>query len=359
MRIRWAASTDVGRVRDHNEDAYLTGDPLFAVADGMGGHQAGEVAARVAIDTLADAAPQAPGGAERELPDAIRRANQTILEQASGDPSLEGMGTTLTVLLAGSDRIHLAHVGDSRAYLFRDGELRMLTEDHTLVQRMVREGRLTPAEAEIHPQRSILTRALGVEGDLEVDQASHEVHPGDRLLLCSDGLSSMVPDREIRRVLDEVADPKMACDALVEAANQAGGFDNVTVVVVDLLEGEEEPPEEEGRRRRRGGRALLWLAVSLVVLAGGLLGARNYVLRQWYVGIHEEHVALYRGIPTEVLGFSLSTLEEETDLPADAVRRIATWAELDDGITADSEAEAREIIRQIEDDLRSGMVMPS
>ena len=241
MRLRVGARTDVGRVREGNEDSYMVHEPLFAVADGMGGHQGGEVASNLALEVLQPIAQEPPpdGDSAPRLAQVVREANQVVLERASGDPSLSGMGTTLTAVLAGTGRrIHLAHVGDSRAYLLRDGEMTQLTRDQTVVQRLVDEGRITPEEAEIHPQRSILTNALGVDREIEVEEASYELKAGDRLLLCSDGLSGMVPEDDIRRILLDVEDPQAACDALVDEANEAGGQDNITAVVLDVVEDE-------------------------------------------------------------------------------------------------------------------------
>lgn len=351
MRIRVGAATDVGRVREHNEDAYLTQEPVFAVADGMGGHQAGEVASKIALDVIQDT-DLADG---RDLAGAVREANRAVLDKAAEDKALAGMGTTLTLLMARDDQLRLAHVGDSRAYLLRDGELRMLTEDHTLVSRMVREGKLTPEEAQIHPQRSILTRALGVEVEVEVDVGTHGVRPGDRILICSDGLTSMVPEDEIREILSTNDDPQSASDALVEAANAAGGQDNITAVVLDFGEGERAPaaaPERGPKEpRRRWRKPVIWAVSILALLIGAFVGIRLYVNSQWYVGVHEERVALYRGIPTEILGYDLSSVEQETDLPSAEAVRLSVWRELPDGITADSEEEARTIIEQIRRDL--------
>ena len=368
MRVRVAGASDVGRVRERNEDSYLVDDPLFAVADGLGGHQGGEVASAVALETLGQAAAASDGEARirDKLRDGVLDANRAVFERAAGDSALSGMGTTLTALVAGAGRFHLAHVGDSRAYLLRDGDLSPLTEDHTLVRKLVREGRLTPEEAEIHPQRSILTRALGIDDDVEVDQATVEIRPGDRLLLCSDGLTSMVPDDRIHELLSG-QDPDTTCRALIEAANAAGGQDNVTVVVLDVVDTEDPPatiPAEAASpgvrarprasahpRRRRGRRALLWTVVVVILLGAGLFGWRSYADRQWFVGVHQGRVALYRGVPVEVLGIDQFTLVEETLLSSTEARRLQPWSELDGGITAGSEAEARQIIAQIEQDL--------
>jgi PPM family protein phosphatase len=366
VKLRAGAASDVGRLRERNEDSYLVKEPLFAVADGLGGHLGGEVASRIAVETLtSEAGADGPeDGIPERLRAAVHRANGAVAERASKDSRLRGMGTTLTAFVAGRDRVYLAHVGDSRAYLLRDGDLRLLTEDHTLVQRMVREGRLTPEQAEIHPQRSVLTRALGIEDDLEVDQATVEVAADDRLLLCSDGLTSMISDEDIRKILGGYDDPQGASDALVEAANAAGGQDNITTVVVDIASAEEPPPAQPadaaartapprltgGRPSRKPWRLLLRIGVPVLVIVALLLGARVYLDRQWFVGVHDGNVSLFRGIPSEVLGVNLSTLVEETDIPAQSVEQLQTWRDVADGITADNEGEAREILAQIERD---------
>ncbi|HEX6263623.1 MAG TPA: Stp1/IreP family PP2C-type Ser/Thr phosphatase [Actinomycetota bacterium] len=362
MRVRVGATTDVGVVREQNEDAYLLRAPIYAVADGMGGHQGGEVASRLALETLDRRSRE---DHEVDLRAAVRDANRVVLDRASGDTELAGMGTTLTLLRIEGPRVRLAHVGDSRAYLLRDGDLRQLTDDHTLVNKMVKEGKLTTSEAKIHPHRSILTRALGVDGDVEVDVFTVDVDLGDRILLCSDGLTSIVSDEVIRGVLASQADPQAACDELVAMANRGGGPDNITVVVLDFEEGEEEalparaaaetpppaPPPEGPRRRPSLRGLLLWVLLPLVILIGGFLLARAYVNSQWFVGVHEGSVALYRGIPAEVLGFELFTLVERTDLPAAEAAALQPYRELREGITADSEEDARDVIEQIEEDL--------
>jgi PPM family protein phosphatase len=246
VRFRVGARTDVGRVREGNEDSYMVHEPLYAVADGMGGHQGGEVASNLALaamETIAEE-PVPDGDSAPRLAEVVREANRVVLQRAGTDPALSGMGTTLTAVLAGGGgRIHVAHVGDSRAYLLRGGEMSQLTRDQTVVQRLVDEGRISPEEAEIHPQRSILTNALGVDRDIEVDEASYELAVGDRLLLCSDGLSGMVSETDIKRILVENEDPQAACDALVEAANQAGGQDNITALILDAVEDQQVPAE--------------------------------------------------------------------------------------------------------------------
>jgi PPM family protein phosphatase len=374
VRLRTGAASNVGRLRQRNEDSFVAKEPLFVVADGLGGHLGGEVASRIAVDTLTSET-EADGpedGIPDRLREAVHRANEAVAERASNDPHLTGMGTTLTAVVAGSDSVYLAHVGDSRAYLFRDGDLRQLTEDHTLVRRMVQEGRLTPEQAEIHPQRSVLTRALGIEDDLEVDQATVEVQAGDRLLLCSDGLTSMISDEDVRKILESNDDPQEASDALVEAANAAGGQDNITTVVVDVNDAAEPPPVQPadatarptraeaivGRPSRRPWRLALRIGLPVLIVAALLIGGRAYLDRQWFVGIHDGNVSLFRGIPTKVLGVDLSRLVEETEIPATSAQELQTWRDIADGITTDSEAEARAIVAQIQRDVSSAGAAP-
>ena len=243
MRIgRVAGITDTGRRRRQNEDAYVCEPPLFAIADGMGGAQAGELASRVAAAAIEETAVEASG--EEGLVAIVRTANARVFERALQDPAVAGMGTTATVALVDEEAgtIALAHVGDSRAYRYRDGALEQLTSDHSLVGEMVRSGRLTEDEAAVHPHRSVITRALGTEPEVEVDTSTIDVAPGDLLLLCSDGLSAMMRDEEIARVVGASGgDPTVAGEELVRAANAAGGDDNVTVVLFELVEGEPVP----------------------------------------------------------------------------------------------------------------------
>jgi len=226
--------SDVGRVRTGNEDALLIAGSVFAVADGMGGHRAGEVASAAALEPLALLDGQRFDGATAAiaaLTAAAVTANAEVSRRAHSDPELEGMGTTLTALLIDGAAAHLVHVGDSRAYLAREGVLAQLTDDHTLVQALIDQGRLTPAQAGTHPHRSVITRAIGVATDVEVDAKSFALVPGDTLLLCSDGLTGMVTDERIAELLTTLPTAD-AVDALIAAANEAGGTDNVTVLLV-------------------------------------------------------------------------------------------------------------------------------
>jgi serine/threonine protein phosphatase PrpC len=355
MKLRFGAKTDVGRVRKGNEDSYTAREPLFAVADGMGGHQGGEVASSLALETI--------GKGDGPLEQLVREANVAVYERAAKDPGLAGMGTTLTAVVADGDVLRLAHVGDSRAYMLRDGKLQRLTKDHTVVERLVDEGKLTAQEAEIHPQRSILTRALGVDESLQVDQGAIEPRPGDRLLLCSDGLTGMVDEERITKLLIDNQDPQKAADALVDAANEVGGQDNITTIVIDVLGAEDgaapqqtrtepgpsRPAPGPSKPRGSGRKRLIWLAIVVVIVGLGLWAAKAmWVDKQFYVGESNGVVALYRGIPAAPLGFELSeSIEEFGDLPAEEVTRYPEYQELEEGITAASEEDARAIVEQI------------
>lgn len=381
MRTRIAAVTDIGHVRDQNEDRYLVAEPVVAVADGMGGHLGGEVAAQLAVETLERLTQRREGS----LADRVREANRAVWERSRSDPTVAGMGTTLTAVELGEGRARVAHVGDSRAYRFRDGELLRLTEDHTVVHRMVLEGQLTEEQAELHPYRNILTRVLGVEPAVDVDEAEVDLRPGDRLLLCSDGLTGMLPERRILQVLAEETDPRSAADRLVAEANAAGGVDNITVIVVDVVEvveggdrrmapADDPPPASPSRPtaldvrpptagigRRRGPalrlppgtvrRAAVRLGVAAAVVTLALVGLRLYLDAQWFVGVSDGRVAVFRGIPAEVAGFELHRVVVETEIPATEARSLALYRNLDEGITAADRAEAEAIVAQIRADL--------
>ena len=231
--VEEASLTDVGRQRQSNEDAYFASPPVYAVADGMGGARAGEVAARIAVEQLEDGG---DGGraAEAQLAEIARAANRKIYELAQKDESRAGMGTTLTAVLVGDRELTIAHVGDSRAYRLRDDELERLTTDHSLVEEFVRQGKLTPEQAEHHPQRSIITRALGPEPEVEVETFTYPGRDGDVYLLCSDGLTSMVSEDALAQILRRRSSLAEAARELVDTANEQGGRDNITVVLFRL-----------------------------------------------------------------------------------------------------------------------------
>ena len=236
--------TDTGRKRRRNEDAYVVEPPLFAIADGMGGAQAGELASSLAAGAVREDE-AAAGSGERRVADLIQEANRRVYERSSQDAAASGMGTTMTVAFVGDANVAFGHVGDSRAYLIRDGKLEQLTEDHSLVAELVRSGKLSPEEAETHPQRSVITRALGTDPDVDVDTFSIETAPGDLFMLCSDGLTSMVEDDVILQTIEKSRDNlQTAAKALIRAANKGGGEDNITVVFFEIGEDVGEPLEE-------------------------------------------------------------------------------------------------------------------
>ena len=236
--------TDTGRKRRRNEDAYVVEPPLFAIADGMGGAQAGELASSLAAGAVREDE-AAAGSGERRVAELIQEANRRVYERSSQDAAASGMGTTMTVALVEDSVVTFGHVGDSRAYILREGTLEQLTEDHSLVAELVRSGKLSPEEAETHPQRSVITRALGTDPDVDVDTFSIETAPGDLFMLCSDGLTSMVEDDVILRTIEKNRDNlQTAAKALIRAANKGGGEDNITVVFFEIGEDVGEPLEE-------------------------------------------------------------------------------------------------------------------
>ncbi|GGI02915.1 protein phosphatase [Egicoccus halophilus] len=250
-----SGGTHVGRVRQGNEDSYLVAESVFAVADGMGGHLAGEIASAKALEPVealdgkvfADA-----GDAETALRRAVVAANDVVSQLAEDEPAYRGMGTTLTAAMIEGRRLHLAHVGDSRAYLWRGGRFEQLTDDHTLVQHLIDEGQITKQEAASHPQRSIITRAIGVAREVEVDSITIDVEPGDQVLLCSDGLTGVLDDEFIAQQLADDADADVVIERLIQAANARGGPDNITVVI---LRCDPDAPDDPGRARRGGAAA--------------------------------------------------------------------------------------------------------
>lgn len=334
--LRHGAATDIGLARDVNEDSYLAAPPLFVVADGMGGHTAGDVASRIAVETLS----REVADNSSALADAVREANRTVHQESTARPELSGMGTTITAMVAGDQTAEIVHVGDSRAYLLRSGSITRITRDHTLVERLVREGRIQPDEADHHPQRSYLERALGVDREVEVDSYKIPTQPGDRILLCTDGLTTMLDEDEIRDILEGTSDPERASRGLVAAAVDAGGSDNITVVVVDYPSA----PEEEGKTRAapsvrgprgKAPRRTLMLAGAVVALGMVLfIAVRAAALTQWYVGSSDGNVAIYRGVP-----WFIHKVEKTTDISAASLPEVYR-EQLKEGISADNEGDA-------------------
>jgi PPM family protein phosphatase len=403
--LRSGSATDTGLVRSVNQDLAVETPTLFAVADGMGGHAAGEVAARLAIDALSVAFGRQPTGAG--LSEAVSEANGVVWQQAIDHPELRGMGTTLTAAALvnedGQDVLALVNVGDSRSYRFHDGELTQITTDHSLAEEMVRTGELTSAQAAVHPHRHILTRALGVSPDVAVDL--WRIHPmrGDRYLLCSDGLTNELDTEQITEVLASVSDPAQAADLLVQAARTHGGSDNVTAVVVDVVVGEdgdavvpavaavasdfarpeppadgapddatpypesvaeEAPPSRRERRRAkrrerrlaRGRRlitfrTLLFVVLVAAVIAGALYAVRWYDVNSYFVRADNNELVIYQGRIGGFLWYQPKVVDRTGVTTADVP---ATYRpDLIAGVEETSVADARNYISNLQNAMQS------
>lgn len=375
MKLASGARTDVGRVRAGNEDSYFVDSPLFVIADGMGGHAAGDVASATAVEVIQEKRDEISSTDPETLSNVIREANRAIWSRSADDTNLRGMGTTCTMILVADSEAKVAHVGDSRAYLFHDGEIRQITDDHTLVGRLVREGKLRPEEAARHPQRSMVTRALGVDEDVEVDLFSLALEEGDRLLICSDGLSGMVSEDEMTEILNSESDPQRAADVLVDRANEAGGEDNITVIVIDVGAESSSAPEvaehrsdlgervmtdpaadtgyhravEVAPKKRRWGRRLLVAFVVLAFLAaGGFVAAKYAIDNSWFIGVDEQGtVAIYRGIPDEIAGLTFSEVHDRSTIDIDQLPAFKR-DEVENGIKVDSLEEAEATLSDLE-----------
>ena len=375
--------SDVGRQREANEDSYVVASPVFVVADGMGGAQAGEVASRTAAEVFEE--PHDDGGTpEEQLTRLTREANRRIYDLSQRDSSRRGMGTTLTAAMLTDGGLSVGHVGDSRAYRLRGDELMQLTHDHSLVAELVRSGQLTAEAAEHHPQKSIITRALGPEPDVEVDAHTHAVRDGDVYLLCSDGLTGMISDDEVAAILRGSQTLREAAEALVRAANQSGGRDNITVVLFrvgddgsapaeqdTLARGETihqgltaddvqatlvpppspspAPPQDQVTMRRRGGvgraiKVLAALVVTAAIAAGLYAGSREV----HFLGTDESGlVTLYQGLPYELpLGIDLYTEEYTSSVPVQTVAERRRERLMDHEWR--SRDDAADLVRQLE-----------
>jgi PPM family protein phosphatase len=383
--VEEAARTDTGRQRHANEDSYYVRSPMYVVADGMGGAQAGEVASRIAADVFDEELGE--GNPEEELERLAREANRRIFELARADASRTGMGTTLTGALISNDEVTIVHVGDSRAYLYRDGELRQLTRDHSLVEELRRKGQLTTEEAEEHPQRSVITRALGPEPDVEPDVHTHQARSGDVFLLCSDGLTSMIREERVGEILATSGSLDTAVNRLVEEANQAGGRDNITVVCF-RLDGEEEAAavddtitdldtsdlvavaeapvvaaEEDPvrapveaptskrpvrpRRRRLTFKRVAVTVVVLAVLVGAGFGAVAGSHRIYFLGEDRGLVTVYRGVPYDLpFGIKLYQSRYVSSVPVRALSNTERRRLLDHQLR--SKKDAAGLVRGLE-----------
>ncbi len=384
LALRYAARSDVGLLRSGNEDSAYAGPRLLVVADGMGGHVAGEVASAVAVATLVPLDEDVPGS---DLLDGLGRgfaeAQERLDAMVSAEPELRGMGTTLTALLFSGSRLGLAHVGDSRCYLLRGGELRQITHDDTFVQSLVDEGRISAEDASHHPQRSLITRALDGITIVEPDLSVREVRAGDRYLLCSDGLSGVVTDETLRSTLAE-PDPEAAADALVRLALRGGGPDNITCIVADVVDVETRPsdrpvvvgaaepptfrdrarlldtaagraaalhpreaaPEQLEPRRRRWPRRAVLVGLVVVVLAGLVVAATQFARTQFYVGVDGKQVAIFQGL--DAGGGQLSRVYEHPGVQL-ADLTAATRAQVRERIPSRGLTDARRITRRLAD----------
>ena len=344
--ISWGARSDVGLVRGHNEDSFLLRTPLFMVSDGMGGHAAGEVASSIAVETVGE---RAPGTADDVLLGAaVEAANAAVMDAAEQGIGRPGMGCTATAVLIEKNKMAVAHVGDSRAYVLRQGTLVRVTHDHSYVEELVDSGQITADEARTHPSRSVITRALGSDPDMYADHFSLEVNDGDRIILCSDGLSSMISDSEIESLAVSSATPQQAADNLVAAALTAGGADNVTVVVVDVLN----DGLADAARKRLLHSAAITAGIIAAVVALSVLLAAVIVRSEWYLGVNGTTVGLYRGVNGSFLGVPTYELVgtssvELSDLPT------SVQDQLSQGIRVESEEVGREVIDSYHDQINA------
>jgi serine/threonine protein phosphatase PrpC len=396
-----AAASNVGKIRSNNQDSGYAGHSLFLVADGMGGHAGGDVASAIATKRIieADKTYQSPQDAEFALQAALIAANSQLAETVFEHAELTGMGTTVSALVVLGDQVAIAHIGDSRIYLLRDGELSQITTDHTFVQRLVDSGRITEAEAMVHPRRSVLMRVLGdVESSPEIDTSILATRAGDRWLICSDGLSGVVSNTGIANALKAPLDAQAVAERLVKESLDGGAPDNVTIVVVDIGEdgerrgeptvvgsaaaplafGEEpvrtrapripslrlhpvrethfEPDsqdylseliEEDARRALR--RKVTWLAaIVLLVLAivGGAVLGYQYTQSRYYVGVEGSTVAIYRGIQQDLGPIKMSSVYEDTDLELNQLR-VYDRQQVERTISASSLADAELIVERL------------
>jgi PPM family protein phosphatase len=395
--LRYAARSDRGLIRGNNQDSVYAGPRLLAVADGMGGHAAGDVASKVVIAALVHLDDDAPSGdLLQAMREAVFEGSEHLREVIRESPQLEGMGTTLTAILFAGGRLALCHVGDSRAYLVRDGQLSQITHDDTFVQTLIDDGRITAEEANSHPQRSLLLRALNGQ-DVEPDLSMREARAGDRYLLCSDGLSGVVSEDTLAEALKD-PDPQTTADRLIELALRSGGPDNVTVIVADVVDDDgrgealmepvidgaaggnigqrqvdgrsaagraalADPPAPPpppptpstgggSSARRRPLRLLLVAVVGLAVLVAGAIGTYSWALGHWFVSVdgtgEDEQVAIFRGLDVSVVGFDLYELEEDTGMPLSDLTQAAR-NRVRNGITADDASDADRILDRLRD----------
>lgn len=396
LTLRYAAHSDRGLIRDGNQDSVYAGPRLLAVADGMGGMAAGDVASNIVIGAMAPLDEDVPGDALVDaLRSAVGTANQQLRDTVDANPQLEGMGTTLTATLFSGSKLGMVHIGDSRAYLLRNGEFAQITKDDTYVQMLVDEGRISAEEASSHPQRSLLTRALDGR-DIDPEYSVRQVLPGDRYLICSDGLSGVVSADTIADTMREYPDPQRCVERLVQLALRGGGPDNITVIIADATDQDiveaspivggaaardrgmatsaddstpaarasalsaprppvpEEPAdnrddEPEGRRRRPLRTVAMVLALAVIV-GGGVFGGWTYTQRQYYVGATDDgQLAVFRGVPGQVAGLDLSNVHERSDSRLDDLT-LAAQERVKQGIQARNEPDAERRLAELTSD---------
>ncbi|WP_303132426.1 Stp1/IreP family PP2C-type Ser/Thr phosphatase [uncultured Olsenella sp.] len=345
-KLSWGSRTDIGLVRAHNEDSFLVQPPAFAVCDGMGGHAAGEVASSIAVETIGSKLPIHAD--DVLLGAAVEAANLAVIQGAAEGLGKPGMGCTASCVLVENGKMAIAHVGDSRIYLLHHGTLVRLTHDHSYVEELVDAGEITADEARVHPSRSVITRALGSDPDMYADHFTLDVTAGDRVILCSDGLSSMVEDSEIEAIAVSSPLPQMAADNLMSAALAAGGHDNVTIVVVDVTD--DGMVEAHFHRRRRVAMGIVGVLLALVVVLAAL-GA-ELVGSSWYLGDNDGTVGIYHGMEGSFLGIPLSSLAETSSVKTSDLP-LAIQDRLRGGILVNSEEEAREAIEGYRDQIDS------
>lgn len=340
----FGSRTDVGCVREHNEDSLVVAPPLYVVCDGMGGHAAGEVASEIAVDVVAQRAPRHADAAA--LGQAVEEANLAIIKAAREGVGRAGMGCTCTAAILENERLVIAQVGDSRAYLLHKGTMQQLTRDHSLVADLIEAGQITPAEARVHPQRSVITRALGSDPRTQPDLFEINVEAGDRLLLCSDGLSTMLEDDRIETILNSATDPQRCAAQLVNEANSLGGYDNITVIVVDVTGLAEQRTRKMTRRTR--ATAIMLVALLAAILVGAGFGLNYLVSNSAYLADDNGKVAVYQGVPGELFGFSFSTLSRTTDISVDDLQPGTANRLREEGIRTDGLADADNLIKLYE-----------
>jgi serine/threonine protein phosphatase PrpC len=347
LRAPAAGLTDTGLTRSGNEDALLLEPPLYAVADGMGGHRAGEIASRVALEELLAGAPARLDA--KALGRAVRAANRAVIAAAAKSRTRTGMGTTLTAAMVDGARDASAHVGDSRAYLLHGGRLERLTDDHSMVGDLIREGTLSEEEARFHPQRSVITRALGSDPNMLADVFEVEGAPGDRLLLATDGLTGMLADEYICEILTAEKDPERAVQTLVDAANRAGGYDNITVAVVDLTgtaATDYAPKRGTVSSGRRVAARLLWVVAALALVVSAAYGAYSYARSKAYLVDENGLVTVYRGVPGSFAGITLRWRVSTSDVSVDRLE-LPVASRLKDGIAFDGVDAALERVSEL------------